>query len=466
MSSEQVETALRGATDTERVVTGAGVLASVGEVVTQAFADQPVVVVADTITHGVAGQEVQQRLEAIGHPVHQSYVFPAQPTLRAEYPHIERLRDSLRTHDAVPVAVGSGTINDIVKRAAHECGRPYLVVGTAASMDGYAAFGAAITKEGYKQTMSCPAPKVVVGDLEVIASAPGPMTASGYGDLLGKITAGADWLLADALEIEPVDDQVWSLVQGPLRHAIGSPAELRDGDLGALEGLVGGLVMSGLAMQAAASSRPASGAEHLFSHLWEMEGLGHDDSPPLSHGFKVAVGSIAIAALYERVLEVDLSNLDVDGACAAWPTRDAIEQAVRATHKTPGLDEAAETETLAKYVTAEDLMPRLELLRRLWPELRDRLHAQLLPAAELRRMLRAAGAPTSPGEIGLGAEEFRQTYTRAQMIRRRFTVLDLTLQAGILDRCVEELFGPGGFWDDAALAGTATDAKDQAWGAR
>src|SRR4029453_7065088 len=140
----------------------------------------------------------------------------------------------LSGHDAVPVAVGSGSLNDIVKRAAHEAGRPYLGVATAASMDGYTAFGAAITRAGYKQTMTCPAPRplvaaraprALVADLEVLAGAPADMTASGYGDLLGKVTAGADWLVADALGIEPVDPKVWELVQGPLRGGGGGPPE-------------------------------------------------------------------------------------------------------------------------------------------------------------------------------------------------------------------------------------------------
>jgi glycerol-1-phosphate dehydrogenase [NAD(P)+] len=140
-----------------------------------------------------------------------------------------------------------------------------------------------------------------------------------------------------------------------------------------MEGLIEGLVMSGLAMQAAASSRPASGAEHQFSHLWEMEGLGHDDDPPLSHGFKVGVGSLAIASLYERVLERDLRGLDVDELRDAWPDRNEVVRRVREAHATPGLDEAAVTESLEKYVTPDKLAQRLELLRECWPDLRKRL---------------------------------------------------------------------------------------------
>ena len=59
------------------------------------------------------------------------------------------------------------------------------------------------------------------------------MTAAGYADLLAKITAGADWIVADALEVEPIDRDVWSLVQGPLREATARPAELPAGDAGA-----------------------------------------------------------------------------------------------------------------------------------------------------------------------------------------------------------------------------------------
>jgi glycerol-1-phosphate dehydrogenase [NAD(P)+] len=443
---ERTEAALKDATDTEVVRIGAGVLSSVGDVFRQTFGDRPAVVVADDNTLEVAGREVRQRLEEAGVSVVEPYVFPGKPTLYAEYGNIEQLIGSLRRHDAIPVAVGSGSLNDIVKRASFECDRQYMCVGTAASMDGYTAFGAAITKEGYKQTMTCPAPRVVVGDLDVLTQAPAAMTASGYADLLSKVTAGADWLVADALEVEKIDRDVWSLVQGPLRDATGRPAELSAGDPDAMEALIDGLVMSGLAMQAAASSRPASGAEHQFSHLWEMEGLGHDDDPPLSHGFKVGVGSLAVASLYERILERDMSDLDVDALRDAWPSREEVERRVRRAHTTPGLDEAAVTESLEKYVGPDELAARLQLLRERWPELRERLRDQLLSAEDLRERLRSAGCPISPEDIGLSREAFKETYSRAQMIRRRYTVLDLALQAGILDAGVEELFAPGGFW--------------------
>ncbi|MCA1715629.1 MAG: sn-glycerol-1-phosphate dehydrogenase [Actinobacteria bacterium] len=460
MNEELVNGALRDATDTQTVNIGEGALASVAEVFEQSFgADARAVVVTDENMWAAAGEEVQKNLEAAGRETVEPYIFPGKPVLYAKYANVEiliealREQEALREHDAIPVAVGSGSLNDIAKRAAYECDRPYMNVATAASMDGYTAFGASIEKDGAKQTLTCPAPRAVVGDVDVLVNAPPKMTAAGYADLLGKVTSGADWLIADALGVEPIDQNGWDLVQDHLRGWISTPAELREGDGEAMDGLIEGLVMSGLAMQAYQSSRTASGAEHQFSHLWEGEGLGRDLDPPLSHGFKVGVGSIAIAALFERVLERDLANLHIEAIKRDWPGPEEVEQKVRAAHNPP-LEDPAVKQSLAKYIDAAALGERLELLGELWPDLSKKLREQLMPADELREKLRAAGCPTSPEEIGLSIEDFKATYRRAQMIRSRYTILDLANEAGILDECVEELFAPDGFW--------ARDAASQA----
>jgi glycerol-1-phosphate dehydrogenase [NAD(P)+] len=446
MNEELVNGALRDATDTQTVYIGEGALASVAEVFGQSFGgDARAVVVTDENMWAAAGEDVQKNLEAAGRETVEPYIFPGKPVLYAKYANIEILIEALREHDAIPVAVGSGSLNDIAKRAAYECDRPYMNVATAASMDGYTAFGASIEKDGAKQTLTCPAPRAVVGDVDVLVNAPPKMTAAGYADLLGKVTSGADWLVADALGVEPIDQNGWDLVQDHLRAWISTPAELREGDREAMDGLIEGLVMSGLAMQAYQSSRTASGAEHQFSHLWEGEGLGRDLDPPLSHGFKVGVGSIAIAALFERVLERDLANLDIEAIKRDWPGPEEVEQRVRAAHDPP-LEDPAVKQSLAKYIDADALGERLKLLGELWPDLSKKLREQLMPADELREKLRAAGCPTSPEEIGLSIEDFKATYRRAQMIRSRYTILDLANETGILDECVEELFTPDGFW--------------------
>jgi glycerol-1-phosphate dehydrogenase [NAD(P)+] len=453
MDTDRIEAALRDASDTRHVVIGAGALGAADATLAAAFGERPALVVADENTFAAAGSAVYERLKAAGRQLHDPIIFPGAPPLYADFATVLALEERLRGLDAVPVVVGSGTLNDLTKLASHRLGRQYLCVGTAASMDGYSSFGAAITKDGFKQTMACPAPRALLADLDVLAAAPAQMNATGYGDLLGKVTAGADWLLADALESEPIDQRAWSLVQTSLREWTGRPDELRAGDRAAIAALFEGLTMTGVAMQLSASSRPASGSEHRFSHLWEMQALGHGH-PAVPHGFKVGVGSIAAAALYERVLARDLTQIDIEARCSAWPSHDEVEFQVLRAHDIPQLAQSAVEETLAKHLTPAQLRERLLLLKERWPAVRATLERQLMPAAQLRDLLERAGCPTEPAAIGLGPKQLRESYWLARTIRSRFTVLDLAYEAGVLDACVAELFAPGGFWSRLA-AGTA-----------
>jgi hypothetical protein len=113
-----------------------------------------------------------------------------------------------------------------------------MSVATAASMDGYTAFGASITFQGAKQTFNCPAPRAVVADIDIIRRTPPEMTASDYADLSAKLTAGADWILADALGVEPIDSRAWAIVQSGLRDSLADPAGARAGTPSAITPLV------------------------------------------------------------------------------------------------------------------------------------------------------------------------------------------------------------------------------------
>src|SRR5512135_3492970 len=230
--NEHISSALKEASDTRAVAIGRGALAEVGRVFKQAFGEQAAFVVADDNTWAAAGQAVAERLAAASIPDGGRFVFPGRPTLHADYEHVLTVQAALSAAPSIsiPVAVGSGTLNDIAKLAAHMVGRPYMAVATAASMDGYASFGASITRDNFKLSPACPAPRAVVADLDVLAAAPPHMAGWGYGDLLGKISAGADWLIADALEVEPLLPGVWSMVQEPLLGWLGQPERLRAGD--------------------------------------------------------------------------------------------------------------------------------------------------------------------------------------------------------------------------------------------
>ncbi len=445
--NDAIKQGLAHADQTRVVEVGRGVLSRAGSIIAENLdADgRPVLVVADERTWTAAGAAVQQSLTDAGVTVADPLIFPGTPALYAAYEHAETIRERLREDGALGVAVGAGTLNDLVKLASGELGQPYAVVGTAASMDGYTGFGAPMTRDGVKVTMPCPAPTVVLFDLDVAAAAPKNMVGSGYGDLSAKIPGGADWILSDAVGWEPMHPLAWQLVQGGVADALADPKGLAAGDPAAYEGLVNGLMLSGLSMQVYGGTRPASGAEHYFSHLWELDHLGQTWDPPLSHGFKVAIGTLAMCAFYERFMARDLASLDVDAAVAAWPSWDAIETDIRS-RLDGSLAEHCVKETRAKYLDAEGLRQRLTTLIASWDQVRAKLQSQLKPARELQTMLRQAGAPSVPEDIGLTAEQVMETFHSAAYYRSRYSVLDLAREAGWFDELVEEVFAPGGLW--------------------
>ena len=268
----KIERALQRTGDTKSLIIGRGVVSRAAEMFIALFAGCKAIVVADENTWNVAGGDVQKSLDDAGVISENPFIFTAED-FYAEWRHIESLKDYLGTREVIAIAVGSGVINDIVKLVSNLLGRRYMCVGTAASMDGFTAYGASITKDGNKQTFDCPAPLGFVLDSELVAAAPKELVASGYADLIAKIPAGADWMIADAVGSETIDDFAWDLVQNGLRESLSDPAAVSAGDVDTTEALAEGLLMSGFAMQAIRSSRPASGTEHQYSHCWDMEDL-------------------------------------------------------------------------------------------------------------------------------------------------------------------------------------------------
>jgi glycerol-1-phosphate dehydrogenase [NAD(P)+] len=205
-----------------------------------------------------------------------------------------------------------------------------------------------------------------------------------------------------------------------LRELVADPAGIERNDPVALSHLIEGLMLGGFAMQAAKSSRAASGAEHQFSHLWDMQHHTHHGKSP-SHGFKVGIGTLAVTALYDYLLRQPLETCDIERACQAWPDEGSREARIRDLFDERDLAAVALQETRAKSISETDLRKQLERLRSTWPGLQERLRGQLLPFPHLKLMLAAAGAPVEPEQIGISRERLRRSFEQAWFIRRRFT---------------------------------------------
>ena len=449
---DAIEDALKLTTDTKACVIGAGAVDAAAEMFRGLFPEATkAIVISDPRTRAVAGERVIALLKDSGIEVFEHVICPDGTWFHAEYKWVEEVRTAIgAASGAIPVAVGSGTINDTVKRSAEELGLRYMVVGTAASMDGYTSYGASITKDGIKQTMSCRAPLGCIVDSAVAAAAPKEMVASGYADLIAKIPAGADWILADAIGSEAIHAEAWRFVQDPLRDSLRNPSACAAGDVAETEKLCAGLVMSGFAMQAMGSSRPASGTEHQFSHYWDMEDLCFNGRP-VSHGFKVGIGTLASTATLEFLLEQDLTTLDVDRAVAKWwPTFEELKATFpRVYGSRPAHIVRAEQEMSGKYVPPEALRNELVFIRDNWRDLAAKMKTQILTFNEVRAALMAVGAPYEPEMIGVSRARFCETFSGVPYMRNRFFSLDLVLQLGLLPALLKRLFGHGGVWEVA-----------------
>ena len=441
MSRESIEKALARATDTKACVIGEGSLAEVPVLFKEHFSGaSSAVVVCDPRTRKAAGERVEALLSDAGLQVFEYVLEPGGATFHADYRYVEEVREAIRKFldeksagEVVPVAVGSGVINDLVKLAAGELGLPYMVCATAASVDGYSSFGAAIrSPEGAKQTYSCPAPKVIVADLDVMRTAPKWMAASGFADLMAKVPAGADWILAYELGASEWHDSSWHTVQDGLKEAIGNPEGVAAMETEPLTRFVEGLMLGGFAMQDMQSSRPASGAEHLFSHLLEMrDHTFKGDIVP--HGIQVGVFTLFMSRVYEKMLAYDYSNLDVEACLRSWKTLEEQERIGAEIFAGTKFPELGVKTVRAKYVDADTMRKRLESFKARWPEIKSRLEKQLVPSVEIERSLKVVGAPVSPEEIGSTVAASLADAHRTIYMRDRYMALDFLALTGQLD---------------------------------
>ena len=453
--------ALKYATDTKACLIGDGVLAEVPAVFREQFPDRTAaIVIADPRTWRAAGERVAALLEGAGVKTAKYIVEPGGKTFHAEYHYVCDVRAAIessanrsigqsvnqsfsrsnnRTSLPVPVAVGSGVINDLTKRASGELGIPYMVCATAASVDGYSSFGAAlVSPEGAKQTYPCPAPRAIVADLDVMRTAPREMASYGFADLLAKCPAGVDWILAAELGATEWHDVAWHIVQDGIPEAIRDAEGVARGETGPMTRFVEGLMLSGIAMQAMQSSRPASGAEHMFSHILDM--THHTFRGELvSHGAQVGVYTLFMTRFHEALLKFDMASLDVEACVADWPEWDrggeALARAPFAGTKFPDL---GVEQSKPKWQTKDELRATLEAAKARWPEIAARLRRQLVPSAEIEKKLKAVGSPSCPAEIG-AANGFAQENVRfAMFMRNRYNALDFAFRLGQLDAFAAE----------------------------
>lgn len=345
------------------------------------------------------------------HPTADHEIVLSPENLHADEHGVDLLLNKLPEDTQVLIAVGSGTVHDIVRYCAYQKGLTFISCPTAASVDGFCSSVAAMTWHGCKKTLTAVAPKMVIADIDIIKYAPIRLARSGFGDMIGKYVALTDWKIASHLTGEFYCSRIADMTADATRQVLESANGIAAAEETAYTKLMYGLLLSGLAMQMMGNSRPASGAEHHISHLIEMhpESLGvHSDA---LHGEKVGVGTLLAIREYQAICR------DTSVTFRDYVPYSA-DQIVSVFDEAMAADIIAENaKDAADGITAEKLQGCLDIIRR---------EILAMPDADtLENVYKALGVKSALEDIGVSPEVLPALLDISPMVRNRLTFMRL-----------------------------------------
>lgn len=256
-----------------------------------------ILIVADENTFGAAGEKTVSALQV---KQIKKVIFTGEKVLVPDEKAIATVTESLDGTDLI-VGIGSGVIQDLCKYVSYFNNIPYMIVATAPSMDGYASDGAAMITGGMKVTYKAGLPRAIIADTEVLCNAPIEMLKAGYGDIIGKFSALNDWKLSCCINNEYFCDYIYNLTDEQIDRTLRLASGILERNEESIKTLMEALVIIGVMMSFAGSSRPASGSEHHLSHFFEITGI-IDNTEYFPHGIDVAYSTLITTQIREEIL--------------------------------------------------------------------------------------------------------------------------------------------------------------------
>lgn len=211
------------------------------------------------------------------------------------------IKELLKETDGV-ISVGTGSLNDICRKAAAEADKPLCLFATAASMDGFASYGAPLTDGNFKATYPAKSPEVIIADTKILAAAPAVLKGAGFGDMVGKYVGLIDWQVSHLITGEYYCEKVAALTRKATDRIMALADRITAEDEASAEAVFEALLLTGIGMSFTKTSRPASGTEHILSHFWECKKLLCGELSDY-HGRKVGVATLYIMDLYRKLAE-------------------------------------------------------------------------------------------------------------------------------------------------------------------
>jgi len=367
--------------------------------------EERILIVADGNTYSAAGELCESALT--GKSVSR-VIFDGGCILIPDERAIERVRSELSDCELI-LGVGSGVVQDLCKYVSHLSGIPYVIVATAPSMDGYASTGAAMILGGMKETVAAGLPRAIIADVDVLRNAPIDMIKAGYGDIIGKYSALADWRLSAIVNGEYFCEYIARETAriADLVAPLGERLLARDTEAVCI--LTEALVAVGIMMSFAGSSRPASGSEHHLSHFFEIVGILRGEKY-LPHGIDVAYSTVLTSELRESLL---LRGFEGGVFHDAERYKSKMKQIY---------GKIADSCIALQERSGLYAVNRLPLYREREAEIRA-LFSSLPSGAEIRRLLSSAGLDAAELYRTYGERKIGEAKAYAKDLKDRYTVL-------------------------------------------
>lgn len=328
------------------------------------------------------------------------------------------------------MGIGSGVVNDCSKVLAYMTDRKMMIVGTAPSMDGYASNCSAMIREGVKCTITNEAPAAIICDVDIIKDAPMRMLHAGLGDMLAKYVALCEWRMTNLINGEYYCANVAGLMRTTLQKIVASAPGLRRRDPEAVQATVEGLVLSGIAMSYAGNSRPASGLEHYFSHLWEMMALERGTSFEL-HGIQVGVGTIKTLKLYDMIRTMRPDKEKALAFRQAFSHEKWESELRRILGKTA--EPVIELERTSFHNNdAQEHAVRIEKITAHWDELLAIMDEELPATKEIEALMQELGMAMEPEEIGFTRQDTVDAFRASRDTRKKYLTSSMLWDMGEL----------------------------------
>lgn len=332
------------------------------------------------------------------------------PSRAASLETVNLVRNKAKDSDLI-VAFGSGTVNDICKYASYLEKKDYISFPTAASMNGYTSANASILVNGYKKSFKAHLPRAIYIDIDILANAPLRLTLSGFADFICRSTVQADWLLSHLLLSTEYNELPFTLVRDLEQILLREYTALTKRSRKVVLLLMEVLLISGLGMVISKGSYSASQGEHMIAHAMEMVTRDHS----LLHGEKIAVTTITMANLQEKILSIQNPIIK--------PTTLDVK------HITQCFDNIEFVRTFEQKQIMQQKIQ--EIICKEWHNISSLIKQNLLPAKHLQKIFEDLSIPHLPEHLNWNKEQYCKVVDLAFTTRDRFTFLDLA-------NCIEE----------------------------